>query len=126
MCFLDCTIFWLQNSHNFFNTANGPNSTLSVLGLAQDLGIFRLSQVLVPIGLPRVCQNENDRLVPVGGVAVVVFLLQFLGFCCFKIRIFVSVSLFNRFFFVSPRAPLFSLFSMNMIQTCQGNQVYNI
>ena len=57
MGFLDCTISWLQNSHNFVNTANGPNSTLSVLGLAQALGLFRLSQVLVPIGLPRVAQG---------------------------------------------------------------------
>ena len=69
--------------------------------------------------------SDNGRLVPVGGVAVVVFLLQFLGFCCFKIGSLFQF-LYSIISFVSPRAPLFSLFSMIMIQTCRRNQVHNI
>ena len=70
--------------------------------------------------------NETDigHLVPVGGVADVVFPFQFLGFCCFKIRSLFQF-LYSIISFVSPRAPLFSLFSMIMIQTCRRNQVYN-
>ena len=43
-------------------------------------------------------RHDDGHLVPVGGVAIVVFLLHFLGFCCFKNRILVSISLFNHFF----------------------------